>query len=85
MCWGGGKGYVVPPLKLLGGLAPLSPPAPAPLPTPMDDQLGLLLQRKTDLVEKYIYVVVPLHLNQYNENTSTKSIKFKQLSLQIGI
>ena len=29
---GGGKGYVGPPLKLLGGLAPLHPP---PLPTPM--------------------------------------------------
>ena len=29
---GGAKGYVGPPLKLLGGLAP---PAPPPLPTPM--------------------------------------------------
>ena len=30
----GAKGYVDPPLKLLGGLAPLSPPPP-PLPMPM--------------------------------------------------
>ena len=35
---GGGKGYVGPPLKLLGvpgPLAPLPPPPPPPLPTPM--------------------------------------------------
>ena len=31
---GGAKGYVGPPLKILGGLAPLPPPPP--LPTPMD-------------------------------------------------
>ena len=32
---GGGKGYVGPPLKLLGGLPPPPPPPPPPLPTPM--------------------------------------------------
>ena len=35
--WGGGKGYVGPPLKLLGFWPPPPPPAhPTPLPTPMD-------------------------------------------------
>ena len=37
--WGRGKGYIGPPLKLLGGPAPLPPlpppPPPPPLPTPM--------------------------------------------------
>ena len=32
---GGGKGYVGPPLKLLGGAWPPAPPGP-PLPTPMN-------------------------------------------------
>ena len=32
---GGGKGYVGPPLKLLGGGLP--PPPPPPLPTPMNN------------------------------------------------